>query len=756
MLNTLRRLITEVSAAQNLDETLSIIVKRVKQTIHTDVCSVYLTDPLNEERVLMATDGLLPEAVGKVRLARFEGLVGLVCERAEPINLDNAPEHPRYKYFPETGEEQYSSFLGIPIINHGQTMGALVVQDRRRRRYAEEEVTLLLTLAAQLSGAIAHAQASGRMQNVGQRKRLAGGDKPFRGLAGAPGVAIGIGVVVYAGANLDAVPNRNVTDTDAEVQAFETAVTQVRAEMTQLRSELQHLPAEDRAIFDAYQLMLESDSLIKQTVQKIRRGNWAPGALRETIHEHARVFAGMEDSYLRERAQDIRDLGLRILSRLQTKETAVRTYPQQTILISEELSPSMMMEVPNSHLIAVISARGSGSSHVSILARAMGIPAVMGVDDLPTGDLNDVEIVVDGFQGNLFVRPSAALLREYKRLRKEESSLTADLVNLKDQPAVTLDGYRLPMYANTGLLADVRSSLGHGAEGVGLYRTEIPYMVRDRFPGEHEQAQVYRKVLEEFAPKPVYLRTLDIGGDKTLPYFPISEANPFLGWRGIRISLDQPDIFLVQIRAMLRAAEGLNNLNILLPMITTVEEVVEAQRLIRRVHHEMLEEQQTVLEMPRVGVMIEVPSAVYQIKQIARRCDFISIGTNDLVQYLLAVDRNNRRVAALYDCLHPAVIKAVNDVVEGAHALNKPVSICGEMASDPAAVLLLIAMGLDSLSMNAVNIPRVKWVIRNFSRDHTQRLLEEVLRMDSADLVRRHLNAALENAGLGSLIRAGK
>ncbi|MDH4274890.1 MAG: phosphoenolpyruvate--protein phosphotransferase [Gammaproteobacteria bacterium] len=755
MLNTLRKLITEVSAAQNLEEALTIIVKRVKQTMHTDVCSVYLTDPLNEERVLMATDGLLPEAIGKVRLARYEGLVGLVCERAEPINIDNAPEHPRYKYFPETGEEQYSSFLGVPIINHGQTLGTLVVQDRHRRRYAEEEVTLLLTLAAQLSGAIAHAQASGRIQ-MGQRKRNSGGDKPFRGLAGAPGVAIGVGVVVYAGADLDAVPNRYVTDIDAEVLAFENAVAQVRTEMAQLRGQLQHIPAEDRAIFDAYQLMLESDSLIKQTVQKIRRGNWAPGALRETIHEHARVFAGMDDAYLRERAQDIRDLGLRILSRLQSKETAARTYPQQVILVSEDLSPTMMMEVPSTQLMAIVSARGSGSSHVAILARAMGIPAVMGVEDLPTGDLNDVEIVVDGFQGFLFIRPSPTVLREYKRLRKEESALTADLLTLKDQPAVTLDGYRLPMYANTGLLADIRSSLGHGAEGVGLYRTEIPYMVRDRFPGEQEQAQVYRKILEAFAPKPVYLRTLDIGGDKNLSYFPIQEANPFLGWRGIRVSLDQPEIFIVQIRAMLRSAVGLNNLNILLPMITTVEEVVEAQRLIRRVHHEILEEEKTVIEMPRVGVMIEVPSAVYQIKQIAKRCDFISIGTNDLVQYLLAVDRNNRRVAALYDCLHPAVIQAVIQVVEGAHALNKPVSICGEMASDPAAVILLIAMGLDSLSMNAVNIPRVKWVIRNFSRDHTQRVLDEVLRMDGAEAIRRHLNATLENAGLGGLIRAGK
>jgi len=755
VLNTLRKLITEVSAAQNLEEALTIIVKRVKQTMHTDVCSVYLTDPLNEERVLMATDGLLPEAIGKVRLARYEGLVGLVCERAEPINIDNAPEHPRYKYFPETGEEQYSSFLGVPIINHGQTLGTLVVQDRHRRRYAEEEVTLLLTLAAQLSGAIAHAQASGRIQ-MGQRKRNSGGDKPFRGLAGAPGVAIGVGVVVYAGADLDAVPNRYVTDIDAEVLAFENAVAQVRTEMAQLRGQLQHIPAEDRAIFDAYQLMLESDSLIKQTVQKIRRGNWAPGALRETIHEHARVFAGMDDAYLRERAQDIRDLGLRILSRLQSKETAARTYPQQVILVSEDLSPTMMMEVPSTQLMAIVSARGSGSSHVAILARAMGIPAVMGVEDLPTGDLNDVEIVVDGFQGFLFIRPSPTVLREYKRLRKEESALTADLLTLKDQPAVTLDGYRLPMYANTGLLADIRSSLGHGAEGVGLYRTEIPYMVRDRFPGEQEQAQVYRKILEAFAPKPVYLRTLDIGGDKNLSYFPIQEANPFLGWRGIRVSLDQPEIFIVQIRAMLRSAVGLNNLNILLPMITTVEEVVEAQRLIRRVHHEILEEEKTVIEMPRVGVMIEVPSAVYQIKQIAKRCDFISIGTNDLVQYLLAVDRNNRRVAALYDCLHPAVIQAVIQVVEGAHALNKPVSICGEMASDPAAVILLIAMGLDSLSMNAVNIPRVKWVIRNFSRDHTQRVLDEVLRMDGAEAIRRHLNATLENAGLGGLIRAGK
>jgi len=347
------------------------------------------------------------------------------------------------------------------------------------------------------------------------------------------------------------------------------------------------------------------------------------------------------------------------------------------------------------------------------------------------------------------------LRAEFERLIQEEKKLDATLEEIRDLPAETKDGYRVGLMVNTGLGADISISLAVGAEGVGLYRTEIPFLMRDRFPSGEEQRIIYRQLLASFSPRPVIIRTLDVGGDKPLPYFPIIEDNPFLGWRGIRITLDHPEIFLAQVRAMMRASEGLNNLRIMLPMITDVTEVDEAQRLLRKAYIEVRDEGYDT-EMPQIGVMIEVPSAVYQARALAKRVDFLSVGSNDLTQYLLAVDRNNPRVANLYDALHPAVLRALIQVVENGHQEGKHVSICGELAGDPVAAMVLLAIGFDSLSMNASSVGRIRWIIRHVTKKKAAKLLHEVLAMESAVMIRCHLELALERAGLGKLIRAGR
>jgi phosphotransferase system enzyme I (PtsP) len=515
------------------------------------------------------------------------------------------------------------------------------------------------------------------------------------------------------------------------------------------------LPAGDSALFDAYLMMLDSDSFIGGVLEGIREGNWAPGALRATAIEHIRAFNEMEDPYLRERAEDVRDLSRRVLQRLQRKKGGGATYPRNTVLVGEEISASMLAEVPPKRLTAVVSVRGSRTSHTAILARALGIPAVLGVDDLPVARVDAMEVIVDGYSGRVYVNAPNEIKREYKRLKKEEQELTDELQELRDVEAATEDGVHIPLYANTGLVSDIRPSIESGAEGIGLYRTEFPFMIRERFPGEEEQRQVYRQVLESFAPRPVTMRTLDVGGDKALPYFPIEEDNPFLGWRGIRITLDHPEIFLVQIRAMLKANVGLNNLRLLLPMISTLSEVDEAKALIHRAYQELLEEGEAVT-LPQVGAMVEVPSVIYQIEPLARRVDFLSVGSNDLTQYLLAVDRNNARVADLYDSLHPAVIQALRTVVEGAKKHRLQVSVCGEMAGDPVAALLLLGLGVNSLSMSASSLLRVKWVIRSFSRRRAKALAKKVMEMEDSQSIRNHLQKVLEKAGLGGLVRAGK
>ena len=753
MLESLRRIVQEVDNAPDLEQALAIIVQRVKEAVGADVCSVYLNDYENRRHVLQATDGLRPESVGRVRIELGRGLVGLVTERAEPINLDDAVAHPRYLCITDTGEQRFHGFLGAPIIQNRKVLGVLVMRQLAKRHFEEDEVTFVVTLASQLAGAITYARTSGELA------RLQGDGIPQRflpGLAASPGIGIGDAIVVYPPADLDAVPDRRAENAEAEEESFRNAVQDVAEDLDRFAVRTQSdLSVEDFALFDAWRLMLESDTLIDGTLARIQKGDWAPGALRETIAEHARVFDAMEDPYLRERGSDVRDLGRCILMRLQNLTAAPVQYPEHTILVGDELSAMQIADVPRERLAGVVSTMGSGSSHVAILARGMGVPAVMGVSDLPVGRVEGRELVVDGYRGRVYVAPGLAVRAEYQLLKEDDQALSDELQTLRDLPAETTDSYQIPLYLNTGLVSESRPMGIEECAGVGLYRTELPFIVRDSFPSEASQMSNYRTVLELFAPRPVTIRTLDIGGDKPLPYFPMHEANPFLGWRGIRITLDHPEIFLTQVRAILRASVGLDNLQILLPMITTVSELDEALLLIQRAHDELLEEGYPV-RMPPVGVMIEVPAAVYQSEALARRVDFLSVGTNDLTQYLLAVDRNNPHVAKLYDELHPAVLRALTQILVGARVHAREVSICGEMAGDPLAAVLLIGMGVHSLSMGAGSLLRVKRVIRSISRSRAREVLKVALQCENADGVRRLLLDTLETVGLTALVRPGK
>jgi len=748
MLNSLRSIVLEVNAARDLKTALAIIVTRVKQVMATQVCSVYLRDTKGDY-VLMATDGLNADAVGKVRLAAGEGLVGRVVVREEPINLEHAEAHPSYQYFPETGEERYSAFLGAPIIHHRKVLGVLVVQQVEQRRFDEGEEAFLVTMSAQLAGVIAHAEATGGVVPVGAKATQA----KFIGVSGASGIAIGEAVVIAPSADLRSVPYQACKDVEAEIAFFHRSLMAVREDIKSLGEQLKaRINREEQALFDAYLAMLDDASLGGEVTDRIRKGASASYAWSGVILAHESVFNSMNDAYLRERATDLRDLGRRVLAYLQESNQKTRVYPDRTILIGEELTASMLGEIPKEKLAGLVSVLGSSNSHVAILARAMDIPTVMGAVDLPFTQIDGRPIIVDGYKGTVYCDPSAQLRKQYKAIFLEEQALVKGLEALKNLPCETKDRYRLPLHVNTGLMADVLRSLERGAEGVGLYRTEVPFLLRDRFPSEEEQRAIYREQLEAFAPHSVTMRTLDIGGDKALPYFPIEEDNPFLGWRGIRVTLDHPEIFLAQIRAMIKASEGLDNLRILLPMITNMQEVEASKALIQRVHKELLEEGYKVRK-PQIGVMIEVPAAVYLAPELSRKVDFLSVGSNDLTQYLLAVDRNNAQVADLYQAFHPAVLRALQYIVYAAHDAGISVSICGELAGDPGAAILLMAMGYDVLSMNATNLPKVKSVIRGMTFERAKQLLAEVMRMSNGDLIRDHIARELRETGLTRLIR---
>ena len=756
MLNRLQRIVQGVSHAPDIQHALDLIAESLTKDLAADACTIFLasTDD-SAELVLKSCRGLNPDIIGKVTRRFGEGLIGLVAARAESINLLESMKHKSFILEPDSGEEQFPVFLGVPIISHRKVLGVIAVQ-RAKLAFHEDDEAFLNTLVAQLATSIEHAESQGRFK-LASTGGAGAATHVVKGVAGAPGMAIGEAIVLNRGVNLGSVPNKPVSDYELEIKRFSDAVRKVQEELTQQAEAMRdYLPEEECALFVAYAQMLNSGSLIDDTLRDIRLGNWAPACWRDTIEAHARVFEQMEDEYLAERADDIRELGRRVLRKLMLEQSALIDFPDRAVLVGDEVLAVDLADVPPDCLCAVVSAHGSGSSHVAILARALGIPAVMGVPNLPVNQMDGLRVVVDGYSGNAYIDPNQEVLAEYQTYLEEEAEIAQDLLSLRNEPAVTHDGYAVSLRVNTGLLADYTPSLRYGADGVGLYRTELPFQVRDRFPSEDEQYQIYRNVLTAFGKLPVVLRTLDVGGDKPLSYFPIKEANPFLGWRGVRITLDHPEIFTIQVRAMLRANINQGNLQILLPMISGKKELEESLLLIHRVRDEMEEDLDQSIEMPPVGAMIEVPSAVFQIESICHIADFVSIGTNDLTQYLLAVDRNNENVADLFSSLHPAVLRALKQIVAGAALTDTPVSVCGELAGDPLGVMALLGAGIDSLSMSVGSLLKVKKVIKTFTMAEMATMFNAAVNMPDSSDVRAMYTEMLNQKGLGGLIRAGK
>ena len=460
-------------------------------------------------------------------------------------------------------------------------------------------------------------------------------------------------------------------------------------------------------------------------------------------------FEEVDDEYLRARGEDVQNLGNQVYSRLRNVAPRTIDRDQKVILVGTLVSISDISDIPSHQLAGIVSTEGSPLSHTAVLAKALGVPAVMGVGhllEIPDG----LTVIVDGYQGQVILDPAPSVLDEFNRLIAKESSLAESLARFRDLPAVTTDGFRVHLRANTGLLADITPGLTHGAEGIGLYRTEIPFIVHPSFPSEEEQVAVYTSVLEAYHDQPVYMRTLDIGGDKPLPYFPFEEENPALGWRGVRFTLDNSVIFMTQIRAMLRAASDRHDLHILLPMIGSVAEVDAFTALLKDASGQ-LEEEGVAIRPPKVGVMAEVPASISILPFLKGKIDFVSIGSNDLTQYLLAIDRNNPRVTNLFDHVHPAVLEAVEEIVRRADSLKIPVSVCGEMAADPCAALLLVGLGIPSLSMSSFSIPRIKWMIRSVSLEEAREQFRMARQCPDPAQVRQRVREFLISKGLVEL-----
>lgn len=753
MLTQLRDIVDHVAKAESLDDALALLVKNTRNSMRTECCSVYLMSNDNLRLELMATEGLKAKP-NTVSLGIDEGLVGLVARSCEPLNLANASVHPSYKYIPSIAEYKFNSFLATPIIYRRQNLGVLVVQQKEKRQFTEVEESFLVTLSAQLAVVLAHAKAheswSTHLQTSSTQQ------KQFKGISASNGVGVAPLWFDDAQPKVEAILPSSCIDSEAEKDRLGTAIEQALKDFRRSKKRFeQELNTETLAIFDLFTHLLNDPMLKTDLKKKITQGDSAEWALRQVIESYAGRFERMSDSYLSERANDVRELGQRLLYFLNYEDNLDIDLSHPVILVTAQLTASMLASIPKDKLKGVISLEGAANSHAAILSRALGIPAVMGVEFNPA-HYNRELAIVDGYSGLLYIKPTEALIQEYIELQNEENELSELITQDLDKPTLTLDGHLMKIHLNAGLSADSSIAVNQGVDGVGLYRTEIPFLLHQRFPSEEEQYLQYKAILETYPQKPVIMRTLDIGGDKPLPYLPIEEDNPFLGWRGIRFTLDHPDIFLLQLKAMVRANIGNENLSIMLPMISGIPELKQARTLINQAYEEVLSESESDFSKPRIGMMVEVPSMLYLLPRAAGLIDFISVGTNDLTQYLLAVDRNNSRVSHVYESYHPAVLLALKQIIDTANQHNLPVSVCGELAGDPIGCLLLMGLGYYSLSMNTSNVAKVKYIIRQVTLAEIEEAIEKLLHHDDAEQILADMMTLFEEKELSGFIRAGK
>ena len=768
--------------SDDLQETLQHIVEVIARRTNTDVCSIYLLEARVQRLTLRASTGLVRSAVGKVVMNVGEGLTGTVIEKLEPVMAVDAMSHPRFKFFPETGEERYHSFLGVPILERGTPLGVLVVQTLRRRKFSSGEVRLLRAIAAQLAGVLVQARLVEDLRSkeqerreykqrmVGAMKRLHAYENrieaveaPARrrtregrlnGLPAAPGFGRGRAHILRPPVSFAAIDERRAEDVAAERMRFQRAVTESIRELEALKVRLaRRLPEFDGAIIDTHRMMLEDRGFTGKAEAHIKSGLVAEAALKRVVDEYVARFAEIHDEYLSERAADVKDVGLRLLRNLLGVEEPERTLERDSVLVAEDITLSDLGLIDHEHLNGIVLMTGGVTSHASILAKSFEIPTVVGAQPTAAEEVHEGDhVLVDGNSGVVFVNPPSDVVREYDRLDREYRAFNRELEPLRGLSAETTDGRRVNLYANIGLIGDLLFVHRHGADGIGLYRTEFPFLTYRDFPDEEEQVALYARAVRGMEGKPVTIRTLDIGADKYPAYLNLArEENPFLGWRSIRISLEMPELFKTQIRAILRVGT-LGRVRLLLPMISGLEEIRRAMELIEEAKDELRRQGQDFDPTVPIGMMVEVPSAVTLASHLVREVDFFSIGTNDLIQYLLAVDRNNSRVATLYEPLHPAVLQAIHDTVQAAKGAGKWVGMCGEMASDPLCTVVLLGLGLDDLSMGPFFIPVVKRIIRSVPHAAVRALARDVLGLATVKEVKGYLFDGMRSLGILELM----
>jgi phosphotransferase system, enzyme I, PtsP len=702
LLRRLREVMAEpVSAQERLDK----IVVLIAANMVAEVCSVYVLR-VDSTLELYATEGLNRDAVHHTVLRADEGLVGLVSSQASPINLSNAQAHPAFSYRPETGEENYNAFLGVPVLRAGNTLGVLVVQNRARRTYSEEEVEALQTTAMVLAEMIASGELSALAPPGAEpaaRRSLY-----LTGRALSDGIALGH-IVLHEPRVV--VTNYIADDIPKELKHLETAVETLRAQLDEL---LEHGDVVDggehRDVLEAYRMFAHDRGWVHKLEEAVMTGLTAEAAVERVQSDTRARMLRQTDPYLRERLHDLDDLANRLMRQLTGRDHAPsrENLPENAILVARSMGPAALLDYDRKKLRGLVLEEGGPHSHVAIVARALGIAAVGDIDNA-TGiaDPGDA-VIVDGAAGDVHLRPLPDMEAAYAERVRLRARRQQQYQALRDLPCLTKDGQQIALLINAGLSVDLPHIADTGAAGIGLFRTELQFMVAPNFPRASEQYALYRAVLDAAGERPVTFRTLDIGGDKVLPYMRnIEEENPALGWRAIRLGLDRPALLRTQLRALLRAGGG-RLLKVMFPMIATVAEFDQAKELVELELTHLRRHGHKLPDQVEVGSMVEVPSLLYQLDELLSRVDFLSVGSNDLVQFLYAVDRGNPRVSGRFDPLSAPVLRALKDIADKCHEHGKPVTLCGELASQPLGALALVAIGYRSLSLTPSAIGPVK------------------------------------------------
>ena len=740
-----------ITSSHNADETLSRTATLIAERMHVDASSIYIYDVSQNQLILKATHGLNPKVVEEVRMSPSEGLVGLVHERCEAVQASKMQDHPRFKHFPQTNEIRFSSFLGVPLVEHRKSFGVLVAHTEDSRVFVGDEIEMLKAIAAQISSLVSKALLLKQLDLATQaiQPRVSQSASASIHLSGTPvgtGIALGKAIQLHPGTPEEP-PRETSNPPEGELQDFHSALEHTINDTIKLVEKISgDVGTEEAAIFHVHLMFLEDQHFQGKIEKYILEGNSVSWSIYETIQEYLSAFSQIDDPYLSEKGADLKDVGYRLLHFL-GHELLAETE-KEGILVIEELLPGDMARLDANRIKGIITSSGGIVSHAAILARSLRIPGICLDLDLMKriheGDL----IALDGKNGSAVVHPGEELMAAFKRRVVLEEQHQEHLDQFREKPCRTQDGVEMKVLANIALENDLNQLFRHGAEGIGLYRTEIFFLSLDRYPEIEEQVEVYQRVFESIPQEqPLMIRTLDLGADKAAPYmgYP-QEGNPYLGCRALRRQLRKPRVLKNQLKSILLASGRREKLSLIFPMVTDVQEIRQAKQLLHECATD-LGDDFNGSKLPEIGMMFEVPSSFMISERFMKEIDFCAIGSNDLTQYLLAVDRNNPQISHLYDPLHPAVLQLIQILIKNADRYQKPVELCGEMASDTDGAVILAGLGLRIFSMNAPLIPTIKERLSMISMPDAERLAREALKSESAlqvrNLVRAHFNDPL-------------